>query len=133
MIRLTLALPLLLLGCEQPNETVASYGAGGITWQLAELNGATFAATATLTLDEDGTVNGTAPCNSFTARQTVPYPWFKLEQIASTRMACPELAQETQFFEALRAMTLSEVSGTLLLLSNDTGAQMVFKPQSAPD
>ena len=58
---------------------------------------------------------------------TTPYPWFGATQVASTKMACPDLAAETKFFEALAAMTLSEVLGGVMILSNDKGREMVFK------
>ena len=115
MIRLAFALPLFVFGCEEPNETVASYGASGITWQLSEIEGAAFPAQATLILEEDGSVHGQAPCNSYRAQQTVPYPWFKIEAIAATKLACPDLPSETAFFDALQKMTLSEVSGLSLI------------------
>lgn len=129
MIRALLILPAILIGCEQPNETLASYGAGDVTWQLVKLNGVDFSERATMVLEEDGSVSGRAACNSFQARQTVPYPWFKIEAVAATKTACPELAAETAFFTALSEMTLAEVSGDVLLLSNETGAEMLFEAE----
>ncbi len=40
--------------------------------------------------------------------------------------ACPELAAETAFRQALRDMTLAEVSGDVLIPSNDQGHEMLF-------
>jgi len=114
------------------DETVSGYGAAGTTWRLVELDGARFPARATLTFPEEGRIAGDGPCNAFTADQTAPYPWFDAERIAATRRACPDLDAEAAFFSALEAMTLAEVAGDVLILSNDTGRQMVFNA-AAPD
>ncbi|MCF2871838.1 META domain-containing protein [Octadecabacter sp. G9-8] len=95
-------------------------------FHLIEMNGIPFTAAATIAFPEEGRVVGRAPCNSYFATQTVPYPWFALEGIGATRMACPDLALETAFFNALEGMTLSEASGTTLILSNSVGQKMVF-------
>jgi heat shock protein HslJ len=44
-------------------------------------------------------------------------------------MACPDLAAESQYLTALGEMTLAEVSGPTLILSNDAGRSMVFTAQ----
>lgn len=95
-------------------------------YQLVEMDGLPFLASATITFPEQGRVAGRAPCNSYFASQTVPYPWFAVESIGATRMACPDLAREAEFFDALEGMTLSEVSGSTLILSNSVGRKMVF-------
>ena len=43
-----------------------------------------------------------------------------------TRMACDGLAAESHFLQALQDMTLSEVSGNTLILSNIAGREMLF-------
>lgn len=110
------------------DESVASYGGADTLWQLKEISGKGFDARATLRLEKSGAVSGQAPCNSYRAEQSAPYPWFKLSPILSTKMACPDLDKETAFFSALSSMTLSEVSGNVLVLSNDAGEEMVFEP-----
>lgn len=109
------------------DETVAGYGALGATWQLTELDGAPFAAKATLQFDEGGNITGDAPCNRYFGKQSAPYPWFTVEDIGATRRACPALEQESTYLTALSEMTLSEVSGNTLILSNDAGREMVFR------
>ncbi|WP_245815105.1 META domain-containing protein [Shimia gijangensis] len=96
-------------------------------WILTEIDGVEFAARATLLFGEDNKVTGQAPCNSFFTKQTKPYPWIGFDPIGSTRMACPEMNKETLFFNTLGKMTLAEVSGDVMILSNDSGRQMVFK------
>ena len=96
-------------------------------FRLIALDSAPFTARATIQFAEDGRVTGQAPCNSYFAAQTAPYPAFNVENIGATRMACPDLAAETQFFTALQSMSRSEVLGDTLILRNDAGREMVFK------
>lgn len=109
------------------DETVSGYSAADIVWQLAELDGAPFKARATMEFPEEGKITGDAPCNRYFGGQTAPYPWFRAEKIGATRMACPDLDLETKFLEALQSMTLAEVAGDTLLLSNDAGREMLFR------
>ncbi len=126
MMRAGLGLTALLGLFSCGDETLSGYGATDKTWVLTEIDGTAFEARAVLTFPEEGRIQGQAPCNTFSGSQTVPYPWFKAEGIAVTRMACPELEAEAAFFEALQAMTLAEVGVDTLFLSNDDGRKMVF-------
>ena len=112
-----------------PDETLSGYADAGSIWVLSDLNGAPIR--ATLRLPEAGRVTGQGPCNSYSASQSAPYPWFKLGPIASTRRACPELQQEQAYFSALARMSLSEVSGDVLILSNEAGEKLVFRAAPA--
>ena len=122
---LALALLSFIPAC-QPDETLRAYGAADRIWTLTEIDDENFEATATLQLSEEGTVSGKAPCNSYSAGMSVPYPWFEVGPIRSTKRACSELEQEFAFFEALKAMSLSEVLGDVLILSTPEGRKMVF-------
>lgn len=127
MLRAALALSVVSLTQCARDETVAAYGAGGRTWSLQSIDGAEFPASATLGFPKAGHVAGQGPCNGFTARQDLPYPWFKVQELASTRMACPDLEAEGTFFAALLAMEQSEVSGDVLILRNEAGHEMLFR------
>lgn len=116
---------LALVACKK-DESVAGYD-GNKLWQLAELDGSPFAARATLAFGGDGKVTGNGPCNAFFTEQTKPYPWIGFGPIGSTRKMCPEMDDETAFFKALSEMTLAEVSGDVMILSNDAGREMLFK------
>jgi heat shock protein HslJ len=120
-----LPIAFLLTTCG-PDETVSGFVESGATYTLTDIDGSAFTATATISFGENGNVNGHGPCNTFRTTQLVPYPWFELGPIASTRMACPDLTAEGTYFTALSEMTLAEVSGAILILSNDTGREMVF-------
>lgn len=122
---LTILFVMMLTGCR--DETVAGYGGGNTEWHLAELDGKAFSERAVLRLGDDGEISGDAPCNSYFGVQTAPYPWFSAEKIGATRRACPALEKEADYLQALSQMTLSEVLGDTLILSNDTGREMVFK------
>lgn len=117
---------LALTGCKT-DETVAAYGGADRVWALSELDGTPFPQNATLTFPGGGKITGQAPCNGYAGVTTAPYPWFEARTIMATKMACPDLAAETEFFLALGTMTLAEVSGDTLILSNTDGREMVFK------
>ncbi len=124
MLRLFLTLP-IFLSAWLKDETVSGYAQA--VYRLETLNGAAFAARATIGFPRAGVIEGEAPCNRYSARQTAPYPWFGVEAIVATQRACPDLGSETAFFAALRSMTLAEAVGDTLVLSNDAGGEMVFR------
>ena len=122
-MRLTLLLTTLFLTACIGDETVAGYGGADRIWVVTELDGRPFTARATLQFSEAGET----PCNRYSGVMTTPYPWFGVTQVVSTRMACPNQDAEAKFLEALTAMTLSEVLGDVMILSNDAGREMLFK------
>ena len=109
------------------DETISGYATPGVTWTLTELGGAPFPARATLTFPEQGQIAGKAPCNSYSATQSAPYPWFEVGPVAATKRACPDLPAEAAFFDALARVTLAEVAGEVLILSTEDGFEMVFQ------
>ena len=117
----------LTAGCAAGDETLSAYGAAGRVWVLERIGETPAPPGVTLDASLPGRIAGQGPCNSYSAEQTAPYPWFGLGPIAATRRACPELAAEAAFFDALRATTIAEVSGDVLILSNTDGLRMVFR------
>ena len=111
------------------DETLSGYGAADKVWQLIEMDGRAVSARVTLPFPKEGLLAGQAPCNAYRGQQTAPYPWFGVEALISTRAACPELDVETTYLKALSEMTLAEVAGDTLILSNDDGAELVFKAE----
>lgn len=109
------------------DETIARYAVPGAEYELVDVDGAAFGPRATITFPEAGRVVGQGPCNRYSAPQSEVYPWFNLGPIAATRMACPDLAAEAAFFDALAAMTLAEVAGNTLILTAPDGREMVFR------
>lgn len=128
MFKFLLLLPPLALmnGCAA-DESITGFVDPSAQYHLVEIDGAPLGANATIAFPSAGDVVGQAPCNRYFATQTKPYPWFALNGIGATRMACPDLDAETAYFAALEAMTLAEVSGGTLILSNTDGRSMVFE------
>ncbi len=118
---------LLALAACKADETISGYTDSDATWALVEMDGKPFPARATIAFPSEGNVTGQAPGHTYTSTQTVPLPWFELGPIIATKMACADLNLETRFFEALTAMTLAEVAGNTIILTNDMGREMVFK------
>ena len=128
MIRLAplIALSLLLAACQ--DETVSGY-AGGI-WRLTEMAGDPAPEGVTLDLTEQGQISGQAPCNRYSGPQSVPYPWFETGPLAVTRRACAALDAERRYLSLLQSMSLAEVAGDVLILSNESGEELVFARQT---
>lgn len=90
-------------------------------WILLSIDGAPFAGNATLDLSEDGRVSGQGPCNSFFGANQSSLPMLNLGPLASTKMACPDLALEDAYLAALAAMTSASLGkdDVLVLLGPD--------------
>lgn len=126
-MRILIALLMFTLtGCKY-DETISGYVDQRAEWVLVELDGKPFSARATITFPSKGRIAGQAPCNRYSTTQSAPRPWFEAGPVMSTKMACPDLAAEHRFFKALGEMTLVDVFGNVLVLSNETGREMVFK------
>ncbi|WP_166418215.1 META domain-containing protein [Cochlodiniinecator piscidefendens] len=122
-------LGVLMVAACRADETVSGYIDTTATWSLSSLDGEAYLNSATIAFPTEGHVVGRAPCNSFTAEQSAPYPWISIESIASTRALCPEIEAESEFFELLQSMSIVEVSGRILILTNEAGVQMTFELQ----
>ena len=125
-MRRTLVLLVMLAACQQ-DETVSAFIGDNKEFTLQTLNGIAFDTRATINFAETGRLQGDAPCNQYSAKISVPYPWIELGPIVSTKRACEDLAKETAYFEALSSMAFAEVSGPTLVLSNADGNEMVFQ------
>lgn len=121
-------LPLLLgLSFCAPDETISGYAGAGSVWRLEEMAGAPAPAHVTLGFPAEGRIEGQGPCNGYRGGQAVPYPWFQVTEIAATKRACPELDAEAAYLRLLSEMTLAEVMGDVLILSDETGRSLVFR------
>ncbi|WP_420011847.1 META domain-containing protein [Tateyamaria sp.] len=114
----------LLIGCG----TLCQADGAATSWQLIELSGTAFSASATLTIGEDGQITGRAPCNRYAARLLNGGTAFEVGPIMATKMACPDLVAETVFLDILTEVANSETRDGFLILHAATGAEMVFKP-----
>jgi heat shock protein HslJ len=99
----------------------------GIDWLLIAVDGVVFEAETTLHIEADGAMHGRAPCNRWSAANRAMLPKLDLGVIRSTRMACPQLAEEQAFFAALVGVTDARVDGTgSLILSSPDGRTLEF-------
>lgn len=126
MIRALFLVVLMVSGCAK-DETLAAFAGDAGDFALISIDSLPFEGRATINISEAGRISGQAPCNRYFATQTAPYPWFELGPIGATRMACPALDLEQTYFDALVKMTLAEISGGTLILSNDAGLRMIFQ------
>lgn len=122
-----IALAFVMTTACQTDESITAFAGNVTAFTLQSIDGVTFAARATIDVSEAGKITGHGPCNRYFANQTAPYPWFSTGPIGSTRMTCPDLAAEAQFFDALSTMTLVEVLGGTLILTDDNGREMLFQ------
>lgn len=96
-------------------------------WRLIALDGAPFAARATLTQPGPGRIAGQAPCNRYTGTLRAGPPGFAAGPFAVTRMFCEgAMEAEAAFLTALEAMTAAEVAGDRLLLTGPAGRSLTF-------
>jgi heat shock protein HslJ len=90
----------------------------------------------TATFDPDGHVGGSTGCNSYDAAYQVSGQALAIGPIATTLVACVDPAvatQEQDFLTALGASTrATALSGTSLLLTDDTGATTLILESIAP-
>ena len=105
----------------------ADWGPPEAVWRLTEFDGTAFAAAATISFPEPGRIAGKAPCNRYSGSQSGSYPAFAAGPLVATKMACDDLAAETEFFGALEAMTAGMIEGEALILADGSGRHMVFQ------
>ena len=97
------------------------------TWVLVADAGEAQGAKVTLDTTEAGRLSGQGPCNRWFAAQTGDWPNLVLGPIASTRMACPALGAEGEFFDTLAAVTHAELTaGGILRLTTAAGRHLDF-------
>ena len=83
------------------------------------------AAFAMIQFRANGRFTGTAGCNQLFGRQQQVYPNFSLDPIGATRMAHPTSA-ERLFIDALSVMTKARWADEILILSNNSGRELLF-------
>ena len=125
MMRISLIVLSILTSCFK-DETVSGQTDHVAIWLLSTMNEATITTRITIAFPEEGKIAGHAPCNRYFGSQTAPLPWFEIKGLGSTKMTCPELDLETQYFTLLQKVTTAEVVGNTLELATDTGNTLVF-------
>ncbi|HLA16026.1 MAG TPA: META domain-containing protein [Candidatus Limnocylindrales bacterium] len=81
----------------------------------------------TATFGEDGTLAGSAGCNTYNGSYTQTGEAIAIGQLATTRKACEEavMTQETKFLAALQASTSYRINGDVLTLVQSDGSNGV--------
>lgn len=75
----------------------------------------------------EGRVTGQGPCNRFFGALTYDATQFRIENLGSTRMACPDLAAEAAFFALLdKVRQADRREGEITLLDADGTALFHF-------
>ena len=104
----------------------------GTSWELVEIGGEAPAAdpAPTLAFGEDGTVSGSAGCNTFNGSVAIDGSSLEFGPLATTRMACADEAvseQESAFLLALDGTTGYTIDdeGRLVLTGGDD--ELVFE------
>lgn len=120
-----IALACALLGCSPVTTASAEQTIHG-NWQLTQLDGQAFSASATLQFSPSGEVSGNAPCNRYWGKMTAILPAWETSAIAATKRACPDLRAEGAFFTALRAARSVSVDQGRLTLSDASGAALLI-------
>jgi heat shock protein HslJ len=121
-----------LAACDAPvSETVAGASPPNAVWVLEEINDRPVTARTTMRFLPDGSIAGDAPCNSYSATQKIPLPWFEAGPIVSTQRACDDLAEEQRFFRTLDDVIFAEIAGNTMLLTGDAGQSLLFRRAAA--
>ena len=118
--------PLLALAACQI-ETISSHAKPDEVFVLTRFNDMPMAERITLQFPERFRIAGQGPCNRYFAEQPEPLPWFDLGPIGATRRACPALDLEQRYFAALDAVQFAERAGDVVLLTNESGLELVFR------
>lgn len=109
----------------------ASTPFAGTAWQLVQLDGRTFEAEGdqfTVVFDGKGSLSGEGACNRLMASyETSETGALKIDRMASTRMACPGMDEETRFAEALSEATHYRIDGDMLMLLRDGELRAVLQ------
>lgn len=81
----------------------------------------------TIELDKEGNLAGSGGCNQYSSSYTIEDNSLSLDVIAVTRMACPNMEQESTYLTALEEVARYEIeSGRLTLYNAENEAILVF-------
>ena len=117
-----------LVGCDTPvSETAAGASPPGAIWLLQSINQKPVEARTTLRFLANGSIAGDAPCNSYSASQKVPLPWFEAGPITVTKRTCEHQAEENRYIQSLDEMIFAEITGNTMLLTGENGEELLYR------
>lgn len=119
-----------------PTEPLAPAEITGVTWQLQEISRGSGSVSPvadptkyTLTLNADGTVAIVADCNTGSGTYEIDGSAISFQQLATTRMACPQPTMGSQFTKVLEFVDSYAVENGNLVLSYSNGSgTLTFAP-----
>jgi heat shock protein HslJ len=101
------------------------------SWRLTELGSTPVIENRAPTLQfTDGSVRGSAGCNSFQGNYSAAGQRINFKELSMTLMACPDeqgvMEQERRFFIAMQAVENFQIDGAKLMLITQDGNTMLF-------
>lgn len=129
---ITMFFVLIISGCSGSTDSVSNTKIDGVEWKLESLNGKPVTLKSgkyiTLTLNRaNGNLNGFGGCNLYYGRYFTEGKSMKLSEISATEMACDEISEESDYFNALGKIDGYNVSDGRLNLTSFGNAVAVFK------
>ena len=127
--------PVLVYRAASANPLAGAWSVTGINNGREAVVSPQLGTTVTATFTPDGTVAGSAGCNSYTGPYTLTGQSLAIGPLASTERACESevMAQELQFLTALGNVTTFDSSGATIMLRDASGAmQVVLTPAERP-
>jgi len=141
LIMLWISAMFLFAGCEalpveEPGttRTLATYmgplALDNSQWSLASLNGHELVQGSKVSLNvSENTINGNGSCNRYNGRFAIENDTIDITNLTSTRLGCKFLAQEHEYFDALKAVSTYTLTDEHFTLSDAQGnAALVFAP-----
>ncbi len=102
-----------------PDEAPPMKDLATITWVLTHADDKQVTYDATLVFDAEDRISGQAPCNEYFSSLTRNETSVAIGAIAATKMACPRLAEETVYFNALSGVSMVSMSTTEVVLEGN--------------
>lgn len=135
---------LLIIGlsaCQtSPEPAAATVTLGNYKWELIELDGQAVSKDGVnetphlIFLESEQRIAGSAGCNRIMGGYEMSVGNIRLGNVATTMMACPGMATEAAFLEALRSYKSSSLQDGTLLLLGDAGEPVArFVATSLPE
>jgi heat shock protein HslJ len=105
----------------------------GTTWTLdsvyaGDAVSSTIAGTrTTMVLADDGSLSGSAGCNTYSGTYTLDGDALTVGALATTKMACADdvMAQEAAFLAGMQGVAASSIEGSRLTLADGSGAPLL--------
>ena len=119
----------ILMGCASTDVEMRTLDS--TKWEVAQISGMIIFTTETTklpTLDFDAekmTVNGTTGCNNYSGSYTMDGSQLAFGPMATTRMACPDIAIESGFQKAIAKIGSYKINGDLLRFFDDSGVELL--------